>query len=92
MIQRFFCGSEKVLAEEVNMEQKDVKCRFMHPHGPVTSNNFNWPSRNDEGFVPFDKFIMRVDTPKCTSNSGRQYELKAEELKHTNSVFQNLSL
>lgn len=81
-----------VLVEEVNMEQKDVKCRFMHPHGPVTSNNFNWPSRNDEGFVPFDKFIMRVDTPKCTSNSGRQYELKAEELKHTNCVYENLSL
>ena len=81
-----------VLVTEIDMEQKDVECKFLHPHGPVTDNNFHWPQTNDKGFVPFDKFIMKVDTPQCTSNSGRQYRMKAEELKHTNRVFENVSL
>ena len=74
------------LVEVVNAEEKDVECKYMHPHGPVTNNNFHWPNRDDKGYVPFDKFIMKVDTPKCTSNTGRQFVLQSQELKQTNSV------
>ena len=81
-----------VLVKAVNMEQKDVECAFMHPHGPVTDNNFHWPRTSDQGFVPFDKFVLKVDTPQCTSNSGRQFRLKTEELKQTTRVFENLSI
>ena len=80
------------LVEVVNAEEKDVECKFMHPHGPVTNNNFHWPNRDDKGYVPFDKFIMKVDTPKCASNSGRQFVLQGQELKQTNSVFEHQKL
>ena len=79
-----------VLATEVNEEQKDVTCKFMHPHGPVTENNFHWPRTSDLGYVPINKFIKRVDPPVCNSNSGRQYRLNEKDLKDTNNVFVNL--
>ena len=79
-----------MLATEVNEEQKDVTCKFMHPHGPVTENNFHWPRKSDLGYVPINKFIKRVDPPVCNSNSGRQYRLNEKDLKDTNNVFVNL--
>ena len=79
-----------VLVNEVNEEQKDVTCKFMHPHGPVTENNFHWPRTNDLGWVPFNAFVKKVDAPVCTSNTGRQYKLNNQDFKHTNNVFLNL--
>ena len=78
-----------VLVDTVHVEQKDITCKFMHPHSPVTNNNFHWPRTEDSGFVPFDKFIMKVGTPQCTSSSRRQFQIQEQELKQTNSVFQN---
>ena len=52
------------------------------------TNNFHWP-RTDMGYVPFNKFIMTVETPQCSSN-GSQFFIKEQELKHTNCVFKNL--
>ena len=61
-----------VLIETVNLDQKDATCKFMHPHGPTQNNNFHWPQpREDKGWVPFGKFIMKT----CISNSGRQYKI-----------------
>ena len=77
-----------VLIDRVNMEEKDVTCKFMHPHGPTQNNNFHWPSRDDEGYVPFNRFIMTVEIPTSSSN-GRQYHLKEEELKKTNTIYEN---
>ena len=56
-------------------------------HGPT--NNFHCLHTDDMGYVPFNKFIMTVETSQCSS-SGRQFFIKEQELKHTNSVFENL--
>ena len=79
-----------VLVNEVNEDQKDVTCKFMHPHGPVTENNFHWPRTNDLAWVPFNKFLKKVDAPVCTSNTGRQYKMNDQDFKHTNNVFSKL--
>ena len=31
-----------VLIDQVNLENKDVTYKFMHPHGPTQNNNFHW--------------------------------------------------
>ena len=59
----------------------------MHPHGPT--NNFYWPHTDDMGYVSFNKFIKTVIIPQCSRN-GRQFFIKEQEFKHTNSVFENL--
>ena len=62
-----------VLADSINMEEKDGTCKFMHPHGPT--NNFQWLHTDDMGYVPFNKFIITVETPQCLS-TGRQFLIK----------------
>lgn len=59
------------LVEEINQEQKDFLVNFMHPHGP--SKSFKWPTRDDQCWVPFDKFICKIDTPKTAT--GRMYQI-----------------
>ena len=76
-----------VLVDLINLEEKGVTCKFMHPQGPT--NNFYWSCTDNMGYAPFNMFIMTVETPKCSSN-GRQFLIKEQELKHTNSVFENL--
>ena len=72
-----------VLVDLVNLEEKDITCKFMHPHGPT--NNLHWSCTDDKGYAPFNMIIMNVETPQSSSNS-RHYVIKEEELKHTNSV------
>ena len=74
-----------VLVDLINVEEKDVTCKFMHPHGPT--NNFHWLHTDDMGYVPFNKFIMTVETSQCWSNSW-QFFIKEQELKHTNSFLE----
>ena len=76
-----------VLVDSINLEKKDLTCKFMHPHDPIS--NFHWPRANDMGYVLFNKFIKTVETPKCSSN-GRQFLIKEQQLKHESSVFENL--
>ena len=57
--------------EEINQEQKDFLVKFMHPHGPIKS--FKWPTRDDQCWVSFDKFICKIDTPKTAT--GRMYQI-----------------
>ena len=59
------------LVQEIDEEQRDCLIQFMHPHGPSTS--FKWPARDDQCWVPLDKLICTIDTPKTTS--GRVYVL-----------------
>jgi hypothetical protein len=56
---------------EIDNEQEDILVKFMHPHGP--NKMFKWPAREDLCWVPFDKFICKVDTPETTT--GRMYEI-----------------
>ena len=35
----YFCFWWLVLVDSINVEKKDVTCKFMHPHGPT--NNFH---------------------------------------------------
>ena len=46
---------------------------------------------DDMGYVPFNKFSMTIETTQYSSN-GRQFLIKEQELKHTNSVFENLKI
>ena len=32
-------------------ELEAPNARLMHPHGQLTNNNFNWPSRDDRGYI-----------------------------------------
>jgi len=73
-----------VLVDLINVEEKDVPCKFMHPHGPT--NNFHWPRTDDKGYVPFNKFIITVEIPQYSTN-GRQFLIKEQELKMTNAIF-----
>ena len=71
------------LIDDLNVDEKDVTCKFMHPHGPT--NNFYWPLCDDKAYVPYNKIIMKVKTPNTSSN-GRQYNISEEELHKTIEV------
>ena len=75
------------LIDSINTKEKDFTCRFMHPHGP--SNVFHWPQNEDMGYVPFDKIIMKIETPNTSSN-GRKYFIKKEDKKQTMDYFERL--
>ena len=77
------------LIVSVNTEEKDITCKFMHPHGPT--NTFHWPQSDDMGYVPFNKVIMKIATPD-TSVNGRKYFIKKEEIKETINYFERLFL
>ena len=68
------------LVTEIDREQKDAFCKFMHPRG--YSENFHWPAK-DEAFVPFIKILLKVETPKALSISGRHYSISKLDLKKT---------
>lgn len=52
------------LIGEVNHEEKDVFCKFMHPHG--YTENFCWPARDDKAYIPFSKILMKVHIPNTS--------------------------
>ena len=74
------------LITKVNHDEKDVTCKFMHPHG--YAENFHWPSRDDNAYVPFSKILVKVGVPKPVSSSGRQYSLLKTEIESTVIAFQ----
>ena len=53
------------LVNEANREEKDVHCKFMHPHG--YTENFYWSTRADETYVSFIKILLKVNTPNTLS-------------------------
>ena len=79
-----------VLINTVNLKDKDVTCSFMHPHGPTKDKYFYWPQREDSAWVPFGKFIMKIDQPKCTSKRGRQFQINGNEFTHINRTFRKM--
>ena len=76
-----------VLIESVNKEEKDLTCKFLHPHGPT--NQFHWPD-NDRGWVPLSRVIMKVQTPR-TSVNGRTYFITEEEKNKTQNYFERFA-
>lgn len=64
------------LVEDINRETKDFQVKFMHPHGPATS--FSWPARDDICWVPFDKFVCKIEAP--TTVTGRTYTIRNEDM------------
>ena len=70
-----------VLVNEVNREEKDVHCKFMHPHG--YAENFYWPTRDDETYVHFSKILLKVNTPNTLSQSWQQYKISINEVQQT---------
>ena len=73
-----------VLIDAVNTEEKDLTCKFMHPHNPT--NKFYWPRSDDKAYIPFTKVIMKVNPPTCSDN-GRTFFIKEDELSKTNNYF-----
>lgn len=76
------------LIESVNREEKDLTCKFLHPHGP--SHQFHWPTNRDRGYIPLSKVVMRVQTPSISVN-GRTYFITKEEKNKTQNYFDRLS-
>ena len=66
----------------------DVTIKFMKPHAPATT--FYWPARDDIVELPFDKILVKLEPPTCTSRSGQHYTITKEEEKKTNDGFQYL--
>ena len=69
------------LVNEVNREEKDVHCKFMHPHG--YTENFYWLTRDDKTYFPFSKILLKFNTPNNLSHSGRQYKISINEVQQT---------
>ena len=69
------------LVNEVNREEKDIHCKFIHPHG--YTENFYWATREDETYVPFSKILLKVKTPNTLSRSGWQYKILINEVQQT---------
>ena len=67
------------LINEVNGEEKDVHCKFLHPHGYV--ENFYWPTRDDETYVLFSKIFLKVNTPSTLPQSTQQYKISNNEVQ-----------
>ena len=53
----------------------------MHPHG--YTEDFYWPTRDDETYVPFSKILLKVNTPNTLSPPGRQYKIQINEVQQT---------
>lgn len=71
------------MVEKVDIHNKDIQIKFMHPHGP--SKRFSWPSRDDLCWVPVNNVITNISTP--TTRSGRIYDISKEEYNRViNSV------
>ena len=51
----------------------------MHPHG--YTEDFYWPTRDDETYVPFSKILLKVNTPDTLSPPGRQYKISINEVQ-----------
>ena len=63
------------MIDEVDHHNKDLRIKFMHPHGP--SKRFTWPSRNDVCCVPMDNIISNISIP--TTRSGRIYDISEQD-------------
>ena len=69
------------LVNEVNREEKDIHCKFIHHNG--YTENFYWPTREDETYVPFSKILLKVNTSNTLSRSGWQYKILINEVQQT---------
>ena len=71
----------QALVDEVNREEKDVHCKFIHPHG--YTENFYLPTRDDEIYVSFSKILLKVNTPNTSSQSEQQCKISITEVQQT---------
>ena len=70
-----------VLVDSINVEKKDASS--------WSNKQFSSLHTDDVGYEPFHKFTMTAEIPQFSSNV-RRFLIKEQELKHTNSVFENL--
>eukprot|EP00795_Rhopilema_esculentum_P003944 gene3944-15275_t len=62
---------------EVRSENKDVAIKFLHPHLPCVS--FMWPRRVDVCWVPTSNILKKVQPPKPSTMTGRQYTFEPKD-------------
>ncbi|XP_065063915.1 uncharacterized protein LOC135690325 isoform X1 [Rhopilema esculentum] len=62
---------------EVSSENKDVAIKFLHPHLPCVS--FMWPRRGDVRWVPTSNILKKVQPPKPSTMTGRQYTFEPKD-------------
>ena len=77
------------LIKVVNKEEKDLTCKFLHPHG--LSGQFHWPRGDDRGYVPSNRVIMKIQTPTMSENR-RTYFITEEEKNKTQNYFETTSV
>ena len=77
------------LIEVVNKEEKDLPCKFLHPHRP--SGQFQWSHGHDRGYIPLNKVIMKIQTT-IKSASGRKYFITKEEKNKNQNYFDRTSV
>ena len=62
-------------------------CIYVDQQATTTSN---WP-RRDEAYVPIGMvFLMKLDVPLCTSNSGRQFKIGEKSFLEINNISNNI--
>lgn len=71
-----------------NVEERDVRIKFMHPFGP--SKSFYWPYQKDDiCFVPLQNILSIVDPP-TTKGSGRVYYFHNKDMNIADQKFNHL--
>ena len=65
------------LVDHIDEANKDVKVKFLHPHGPAKP--FCWPNHEDVCWVPFTNIITILNAP---TTSGRVYQITDEEYEN----------
>ncbi|XP_065679428.1 uncharacterized protein LOC136081787 isoform X1 [Hydra vulgaris] len=67
------------IVTETNLEEVDVKVKFLHPKSP--SICFNWPEREDYCFIPYTNILKKLSVPQACSSSGRNYMFENAEIE-----------
>ena len=62
--------------DNIKPPKKDLKIKFMHPHGP--SPSFVWPSFEDICWVPNNEILCKIDS-LCTK-TGRSYVVSETDI------------
>ena len=71
---------------EVNESKQDVKVSFMEEASRKGGHPlFKWPTKPDIQYVDFDQIIRRIEEPKASSKSRRQFKLDENDYNYLDS-------
>ena len=82
------CFSWVGLVTQVDVEQGDVKVRFLFPHG--LRKTFNWSETEDSFYMPIKNIPCQISSPIITTR--QTYKIIYAENHKTISACQHLNL